>query len=105
MSRWVNKLTGLPKNAFWRKYRDTRFVPRIVGPKPKQGYLRTPLTTYARGMISLRKAGNELVGRCPACAGKLIVGRERWRCLGCAGQELTGADLAGMRDFLSRCSK
>lgn len=49
--------------------------------------------------------GSELRSACPACAGVLIVGRERWRCLSCAMQEETGADLAGMREFLSRCPK
>lgn len=105
MSRWINKLTGLPKNAFWKRYSTakSRAAPGVkiyVAPQ-----LRSPLTAYAKSMIKLRKVGFELVGICPACAGRLRVGRERWRCLDCAGQEVDGADLAGMRAFLSRCPK
>lgn len=49
--------------------------------------------------------GREMRARCPACSGTMIVGPDRWRCLGCAAQEKTGADLAGMLAFLSQCPK
>lgn len=106
MSRWYDKLTGERKGRAWRRYRtpaaQDRAAWQLQEPQPRP-YLRTELTTYARSLIKLKKVGAQLEGRCPACEGKLIVGRERWRCLGCAVQEETGSDLAGMREFLSRC--
>lgn len=108
MSRWYDKLTGLRKDQVWRRYRtpsaQDREAWQLQEPGPR-AYLRTPLTTYARSLIKLRKVGNQLEGACPGCAGKLIVGPTHWRCLGCAAQEKVGADLSGMREFLSQCPK
>ena len=50
----------------------------------------------AAGPLKLRRTGSELSGPCPLCAGRLIVGKLTWRCLGCGAQEVHGADEAGL---------
>ena len=94
MSRWYDKLTGLRKGSHWKRYADTRGQVRVIRPKPAPLVL-SDLQVRAKSMINLRIRGIELVGPCPKCAGKLIVGPLRWQCLGCGSQEIEGSDLAG----------
>ena len=54
------------------------------------------LQMAAKDRLAMVRVGAELVGPCPSCAGRLIVGRTSWRCLGCGAQEVSGDDQAGL---------
>lgn len=56
----------------------------------------SPLQRAAARLTRLERTGGELAGPCPLCAGRLIVGRTSWRCLGCGAQEVSGDDQAGL---------
>ena len=56
----------------------------------------SPLQRAARLVARLERTGSELAGPCPLCAGRMIVGKLAWRCLGCGAQEVSGDDQAGL---------